>query len=148
MENALGIITFKDDVVGIKSATLTADQSKSVNDTFQETSDIFGVKYRSSKNYRITTGDIRPQLGVAHLCVFISDTLIAALNSGQSSTLFFGIEQGGAQELPFTGFDPVESEFNVEKKTVCTDIYPLYFAKNALARNQYQALLVIAVLKE
>ena len=146
--NNLGRVSFTKDVgIFLSSVELTATQSKDIDEIFDEFMGLFSVRKRSNMTYRISTGDSRPNMGTVEACITVPESLVVGMLPDESLIVFAGIEQGGAHEVPFIVFDPVDSYFDSEKRWVCANLPPFAFSSNDLTMNRYQALLVLGLSK-
>ena len=124
--------------------TLKTTSDNAVNELFDETASIFRTLGRLPYEFRIGTGDSPPLSDTIEVEMHVPDSLLQAMPSDYSIEVFAGIEQGGAQEIPHTLFELLESRYDPINQVITFDLPGSAFANTALTEGEHQAITILS----
>lgn len=134
-----------------ESATMVsikATASAEIPQIFEIAATLFGPVTVFTNAVKIGTGLQRPNSDSIKTRIFIPDALRKEFASGARLEIFAGIEQGGANEEPYTSFEILDSNYNEATGELEFELFTGAFANNELTGGEYQAILVIAAIKK
>lgn len=127
-----------------RTVALKTTSDDDVNALFDETASSFRTAGRLPYELRIGTGDAPPLSETVQVSMHVPDSLLASMPADHAIEAFVGIEQGGAQEIPHTLFELIESEYDATNQVITLEIPGAAFASNALTQGEYQAIITLA----
>lgn len=146
LEN-VGAIEFpKNSFASTTTVTLKPTASPEITQLFIDTAFLFGSIPVFTNSVKIGTGLLRPKSDAIKTRLRVPDVLKKEVASGARLEIFAGIEQGSANEGPYTAFDILDSVFNETTGELEFELFPWAFAQNHLTEGEYQAILVMAVI--
>lgn len=128
--------------------TLQATTSPEISQLFLDTASIFDPINFYTNEIRVGAGMSRPLSDNIKVSLQVPEAIKSQLVAGSSPSVFVAIEQGGADELPYTLFEIIESSYNQQSSQVHFELFPFAFAKNQLTQGEFQAIVVVAVLNK
>lgn len=130
------------------TVSIKATASAEIPQIFEIAAILFGPVTVFTNAVKIGTGLQPPNSDSIKTRIFIPEALRKEIASGARLEIFAGIEQGGANEIPFTSFDRVDSSYNEKTSELEFELFGGAFAKTELTEGEYQAILVIAAIKK
>lgn len=142
---SVGSVWFQDGSLPASTeVTLSTTSDTAVATLFEETAGIFRTINRSGYEIRVGTGNVRPQSNEIMAEIIVPSELADTIAAGEGIEVLAGIEQGGSDEVAYTSFDILQSEYDPATNKLTFELPAAAFANTALTGGQYQAILVIA----
>lgn len=127
-----------------RTVTLKVTSDNDVNQLFDETASIFRTAGRLPYELRIGTGNTPPLSETIQVEMHVPNSLIQSMPADHAIEAFVSIEQGGAQEIPYTVFELLDSQYDPTNQILTFEVPGAAFANNSLTQGEYQAIITLA----
>lgn len=140
----IGVVEFpRDSFASATTVSIRPTAAAEISEIFSFDASLFGPMSVHTNSVTIGTGLQRPISNSIKAKIHVPDVVKKESATGARIEIFAGILQGGANEIPYTSFSPLESVYNEKTGELVFELFTSAFANTELTSGEYQAILVI-----